>query len=173
MKILLPWEILLYRKYLKQSFIDPAEAPGLSLIMAAKMDFTVNQVRNKAGLPNHYDCLKHTTLTGTVGFTKNSTTMTGSGTAFLTEVNANDYIYFNTSYVRANALILSNTSITLTETFKAKTTSGVTVKVNSILDRGLRYAWEEETPLADDYLIPTWAQSAFAAYGPFDFSDCV
>jgi hypothetical protein len=173
MKILLPWEILLYRKYMKRNFIDPAEAAGFALMMNAGMDFTVNMVRERAGLPAHYDALKQTTLTGTVTLTKNSSTLEGSGTSFTSQVNSNDYIYVNTSYVKVTGLVLSNTQVSLTADWKAKTQADLTVKVSSVLNRGLKYVWEEETPLADDYLIPTWAQAAFAAFGPFDFSDCV
>ncbi len=67
------------------------------------------------------------TLTGTLTFTQNSKTVTGSGTAFTTELVVGDWIRATTSttYYRVSS-IASDTSLTLERLFEDATESGVT-----------------------------------------------
>lgn len=80
-----------------------------------------------------------TTLTGTVSLTADGTTVTGSGTAFLTELAVNDYVEVADSASPTGyrpgqvASIASDTSFTLISAWNGATQSGATMRagVNS------------------------------------------
>lgn len=65
---------------------------------------------------------------GTIALTINSKTVTGSGTAFTTELKVNDFVVVvvgGVTYTLGVAAIASNTSLTLNTTFGGPTTSGL------------------------------------------------
>jgi hypothetical protein len=78
-------------------------------------------------------------LTGTVAATQGSAIVTGTGTAFTTELSVGDIISINSVYYTV-AAIASDTSLTLTRTYRDATASGLTAKycrestVSSITD---------------------------------------
>lgn len=72
-----------------------------------------------------------TALTGTVTMTNGATAVTGSGTAFTTELAAGDYIYLTAQNAQLMkvASITNNTALTLTAAFGGVTGSGAAAKV--------------------------------------------
>jgi len=65
---------------------------------------------------------------GTIALTNNSKTVTGSGTAFTTELKVNDFVVAvvgGATYTLGVAAIASNTSLTLNTAFGGPTTSGL------------------------------------------------
>ncbi|WP_338501507.1 hypothetical protein [Erwinia aphidicola] len=65
---------------------------------------------------------------GTIALTINSKTVTGSGTAFTTELKVNDFVVAvvgGVTYTLGVAAIASNTSLTLNTAFGGPTTSGL------------------------------------------------
>jgi hypothetical protein len=72
-----------------------------------------------------------TTLTGTVTFTNGSTSVTGSGTAFLSELNRDNYVRLSAhadSTAARIATIVSDTELTLEEDYTGANGSGAAVK---------------------------------------------
>lgn len=65
-------------------------------------------------------------LTGTVSATNTSTTVTGSGTAFLTEVAVGDVLHINSTYRKVTA-IASDTSLTVSPAWAVANVSGVSI----------------------------------------------
>jgi len=65
-------------------------------------------------------------LTGTISFTDGSTTVTGSGTAFSTELASGDFIELTAGSWWEVLSIASDTSLTLYQMFSGTTTSGYT-----------------------------------------------
>lgn len=72
-----------------------------------------------------------TALTGTLGFTNGSTAVTGSGTAFTTELAVGDHLVGPNLQIYTVQTITSNTALVLTANYDGTTQSGVTV--NKIL----------------------------------------
>lgn len=70
-------------------------------------------------------------LTGTVTLTNGSTSVTGSGTAFTTELAVGDYVYLNAQKTQLGkvASIGSNTALTLTANYGGTTGSGAASKI--------------------------------------------
>jgi hypothetical protein len=65
-------------------------------------------------------------LTGTVSATNTSTTVTGSGTTFLTEVAVGDVLHINSTYAKITA-IASNTALTISPAWAVANVSGVSI----------------------------------------------
>jgi hypothetical protein len=66
---------------------------------------------------------------GTIALTNNSTTVTGTGTSFTTELKVNDFVVAivgGVAYTLGVAAIASNTSLTLIQKYDGPTTSGLT-----------------------------------------------
>ncbi|WP_265910091.1 tail fiber domain-containing protein [Erwinia billingiae] len=66
---------------------------------------------------------------GTIALTNNSTTVTGTGTSFTTELKVNDFVVAvvgGVAYTLGVATIASNTSLTLIQKYDGPTTSGLT-----------------------------------------------
>lgn len=68
-----------------------------------------------------------TALTGTLGFTNGSTAVTGSGSAFTTDLAAGDHLVGPDGVVYTVASITNNTALVLTGNYGGATQSGVTV----------------------------------------------
>jgi hypothetical protein len=65
-------------------------------------------------------------ITGTANTAQNSTTITGTGTAFLTEVDQLDSLYIDGTHVKVTG-VDTNTSLTLGSSWAANTITGQTL----------------------------------------------
>jgi len=77
-----------------------------------------------------------TALTGTVGFILNSTTVTGSGTLFTTELVIGDFILAPDGQYYEVITLVSNTSATLLKKYPSATISGYSSKKLGVTDTG-------------------------------------
>ena len=77
-----------------------------------------------------------TNLTGTLSFTNNSTAVTGSGTAFNTQLAAGDFIKGGDGYWWEVVKITSNTAATLYKAYSGATQSGVASQKLGVTDTG-------------------------------------
>jgi len=77
-----------------------------------------------------------TALTGTLGFTNNSTAVTGNGTAFTTELAIGDFIKGGDGYWWEVITISSDTSATLYRPYSGTTQSGVSSQRLGVTDTG-------------------------------------
>ena len=77
-----------------------------------------------------------TNLTGTLSFTNGSTAVTGSGTAFTTELAIGDFIKGGDDYWWEVVTINSNTSATLYKAYSGATQSGVASQKLGVTDTG-------------------------------------
>ena len=77
-----------------------------------------------------------TALTGTLTFTENSTTVTGSSTLFTTELANGDFIEGPDGYWYEVTARASNTSCTLYRAYPSSTASGVTSRKLGVTDTG-------------------------------------
>ena len=77
-----------------------------------------------------------TALTGTLGFTNNSTAVTGNGTAFTTELAIGDFVKGGDGYWWEVVTITSNTAATLSKKYSGTTQSGVSSQRLGVTDTG-------------------------------------
>ena len=77
-----------------------------------------------------------TPLTGSVGFTKSNTGITGTGTLFATELTIGDYILGGDGYWYEIIAIASNTSATLYQKYASNTQSGVSSQKLGFISTG-------------------------------------
>jgi|GEM_PF-3962791 hypothetical protein len=76
------------------------------------------------------------TLTGTLSFTYNSTTVTGNGTLFTTELSLGDYIVGPDGYLYEVISITNDTNLTLLYVYTSSSQSGVTCQKLGVIDTG-------------------------------------
>lgn len=77
-----------------------------------------------------------TALTGTIAFTAGSTTITGTGTAFTTQLAIGDFVEGGDGYWYEVITIASNTSATLYQKYSGTTASGVSSRKLGVTDTG-------------------------------------
>ena len=77
-----------------------------------------------------------TNLTGTLSFTNGSTAVTGSGTAFTTELAIGDFIKGGDGYWWEVVTITSDTAATLYKKYSGTTESGISSQKLGVTDTG-------------------------------------
>ena len=77
-----------------------------------------------------------TALTGTISFTNNSVDITGSGTAFMTELAIGDFILGGDDNWWEVITITSNTAATLYQKYSGSTENGVSSQKLGVTDTG-------------------------------------
>lgn len=110
-------------------------------------------------------------LTGTVAVTKDSVTVTGTGTSFLSELGPGDQVLigdFEDAYTID--AIASNTSLTLTEAFFSATASGQALKLKSF-DRPKRFANRVFLVAGHELREPSATITQIYSFTTFDVDD--
>ena len=99
---------------------------GTALVFSARGPNDTLVANGCTSLAVDVDPGNYTTLTGTVSLTQGSATVTGSGTAFTSQVSVNDWFWVSGGIPAQVSAIGSDTSITLANIYYGATVTGVT-----------------------------------------------